>query len=423
MKRFITVLLCSTLALCAAACSGREVAETGTETGTASIETAPPPTGAATEKWSAPGNTAAAWFSEEYPQDSVGNDIDTQIVRVGKNDGGEASFALMRLPLRATWFADEVTGARLFLKIAEGAAPSRLKLGAIPQGWDAAFTTLADARAMLDGRPLTEVEVNPEADGWISVPATEFVKDWLGGAAHNYGLAIFGDEGVCAFVSGGGDETETTPYFSVDGTIGARADNYGKFGYAEAPPPGAEVYESGNCMSYALRDTDMILIDALNADFGKMNEIYTASGEDAVAEYFAGLVMDYVETNKEGLRISNFRRIDGFDAEIDPKTEYRVALRVGCKVFDGKAALEETDMFDYHFWAQIADGRWAQKFPQDPSEIIPCSAPDLSPGKYPWDCALMWYGKTQDYYTSEVVYFAAAKDTDEFTSHMGESAQ
>jgi hypothetical protein len=129
-------------------------------------------------------------------------------------------------------------------------------------------------------------------------------------------------------------------------------------------------------------------------------------------------VEDYVEARKAGLQISGFRRIADFDSEIDAAREYRVAMRVGCKVF-GEVDLGGKGCFDYHFWAQLRDGRWAQKFPLDPSVIIPCTGPGISPGKYPWDSALQWYPKTQGYYTSKVVYFAVAKDTDAFTGHEG----
>jgi hypothetical protein len=403
MQRIFTLLICAVLTLCAAACSKPE---SGSSVAAA-----------ATEKWLSPYNTCIAWFGEEYPEDSVGVSIDTEVIRVGKNAGGKASFALIRLPLKATWYAQEITGARLFLKIAEGSAPAKLQLGAAPQLWDTANTTRVDIQAMMKTQPLTELEVKQEPDGWVSLAVTDLVKSWLSGETPNYGLAMFGDERVCSFVSDGGSDVDAFPYLLVSGAVGERADNYGKFSYTETPLPGAAYDEGGNCMSYALRDTNMILIDALNADFDMMNKIYEASGEDAVAEYFAGLVMDYVKANKAGLQISNFRRIGGFNAVIDPKSEYRIALRVGCKVFDNQVHLEEDDMFDYHFWAQLSDGRWAQKFPQDPSEIIPCSAPGLSPGKYPWDCALMWYGKTQGYYTSEVIYFAVTKDTNAFTLH------
>jgi hypothetical protein len=406
MQRIFTLLICAALTLCTAACAKPENGSS-------------PAGGAITEKWLSLNNTCTAWFGEEYPEDSVGVSIDTEVIRVGKNAGGKASFALIRLPLEATWYAKEITGARLFLKIAEGSAPAKLQVGALPQLWDTANTTRAAVQAMMKAQPLTEIEVKQEPDGWISLAVTELVKSWLSGETPNYGLAIFGEESVCSFVSGGGGDStaDAFPYLLVSGAAGKRSDHYGKFSYTETPLPGAASDEGGNCMSYALRDTNMILIDVLNADFGIMNKIYEESGEDAVAEYFADLVMDYVEANKAGLQVSKFRRIDGFNASIDPQTEYRIALRVGCKVFDDQVDLEERGMFDYHFWAQLSDGHWAQKFPLDPSEIIPCSAPDLSPGKYPWNAAIMWYGKTQDYYTSKVIYFAVTKDTDEFTLH------
>jgi hypothetical protein len=94
---------------------------------------------------------------------------------------------------------------------------------------------------------------------------------------------------------------------------------------------------------------------------------------------------------------------------------------VGCKVFEGEAVdLSGQGMFDYHFWAQLSDGRWAQKFPLDTSEIIPGAAPGVSPGKYPWNSALQWLPKFQGYYTSQVIFFAVTKYTDEVTRHRGE---
>jgi hypothetical protein len=171
-------------------------------------------------------------------------------------------------------------------------------------------------------------------------------------------------------------------------------------------------------MSYALRDTRMILADDLELDYDSMNSLYAVGGEGAVLEYIAGLVEDYVEAHRGSLKILDFRRLESFDSAIDPKKEYRIALRIGCKIWDG----EEIDLggkgnFDYHFRAQLSDGQWAQKFPADISEVIPCSGPGLSPGKYPWNSALQWMPKFQNYYTGDVVYYAVTKDTDDFTRH------
>jgi hypothetical protein len=176
-------------------------------------------------------------------------------------------------------------------------------------------------------------------------------------------------------------------------------------------------------MSYALRDKNMILADDIGLDRVEMARIYTeasaSGGVDALADYTAKAVVDYTEAHMTELGISSFRQIDGFDSNTDPATEYRIALRVGVELIDDKADFSDEHAFDYHFWVQLNDGRWAQKFPTGPSEIIPCTGPDISPGKYPWDSAYERTPKTADYYTSKTIYFSVTKDTDEFTSHRG----
>jgi hypothetical protein len=230
---------------------------------------------------------------------------------------------------------------------------------------------------------------------------------------------------TCVFEASDWADDEGNPYpfpfLEVTGQASDRALAYGKFGYTGMPLPGTAVDEGGNCLSYVLRDTDMILVGDLDVDFGEMNRLYDESGEDAVVDYLAARVADYVDAHKNGLQISRFRRLEDFTSDIDAKTEYRVALRVGAKVEPGsKADLEARGAFDYHFRAQLNDGQWAQKFPLDASEIIPGSGPGVSPGKYPWDSALQWLSKFQSYYTSKVVYFAVTKDTDAFTRHKGQ---
>jgi dienelactone hydrolase len=403
LKRFF-VLLAVTL-LGAFACSNSNVPTEATE----------PPQA---ESWRSAG-PYAAWYGEENPPETTGSDVDRQIIRVGEDRDGARSFSFLRFPLKADLLSQEVSGARLFLKIAEGSdAPTNMRIGYVPGLWDAGYTTLADALSMIDENSLEDADVKQEKNGWISLPVTNTVKGWLAGDAPNYGIVLFpgrGAKSVCEFALG--DENNVSPYFSVSGAVGNRADDFGKYSYTETPLPGAAEDEGGNCLSYALRDTDMILVDDLGADYEKMNDIYKKSGEDGVAEYVADLAAYYAESHKTELRLSGLRIIDGFDAKIDPKTEYRIALRVGCKVFDGAVDLSANGAFDYHLWVQLSDGRWAQKFPLDPSEIVPGSGPGISPEKYPWDSAVMWYGKTQDYYTSKAVYAAVAKDTNEFTRH------
>jgi hypothetical protein len=276
------------------------------------------------------------------------------------------------------------------------------------------------ARALVDDANFASAELRREADGWVSLDVTAFVKAWLSGDIQNNGFALFAEStgDAAAFVSGWAPDNIDIPYLKASGAIGERALNHGKFGYTEQPVPGAGSDEGGNCLSYALRDTEMILVDDLKADYDKMNAIYRSGGEDAVMDYIAGLIESYVEARKTGLQISRFRQIDGFDAPVQPEAEYRVAVRVGCKVFDGEVNLSEPRSFDFHAWAQLNDGQWAQKFPQDTSEKIPCSGPGVSPGKYPWNAAVQWsMARLNGYYTSKVVYFAVTKDTDGFTKH------
>jgi hypothetical protein len=380
-----------------------------------------------TEGWRAADNTITTWFTEGQSDENSGFNADTTTLRIGETADGKAIVSLLRLPLEATWMAGEVGGARLFLKVAEGEAPDSVYVCPVVQPWDG-FDPADILAAAIDKSASEKLAVKAESSGWISIPVTEYVKNWMNGDAPNYGLAVFGagDGEEVAVASGYTENADDCPYLEVSGAVGQRATTYGKFAYTEAPPPGAEAgggEGGGNCLSYALRDTDMILLGDLDADFDEMGQIYAQSGEDAIADYIARSVERYVAANGEGLRVSRFREIDDFDSEIDGQTEYRIALRVGCKPIDGVVDFEEHGAFDYHFWAQCDDGRWAQKFPQDVSQIIPYSAPGLSPGKYGWDSALQWLSKFRNFYTSKVIYFAVTKDVDEFTRHNPASSE
>jgi hypothetical protein len=375
--------------------------------------------GAATEAWREEDNAFTAWYSEDEPEDRGGIDIDSETMRVGKTKDGKDIFAMLRLPLAGTWLASEVNEAKLMLKVKEGEPPAALRACFVSKPWSFSTTTRKEARAMVEDKTMKSVPVKKEEGGWVSVQVTDFVKAMLGSEHANYGLALFGesDGETAVFVSGWTENADDSPYLRVSGEILDRKLDYGKFGYTESPLSGADIEDGGNCMSYALRDLDMILIDDLAADFKKINSAYEKGGADEVAEYMAEQVRSYIDAHKEDLKISGFRRIDDFDSEIDAANEYRIALRVGCKVWDGETDLGGDGNFDFHFRAQLNDGQWAQKFPLDPSEIVPNSGPGISPATYPWDSARMWSDKAQDYYDSKVIYFAVQKDTDEFTKH------
>ncbi|MDR0812842.1 MAG: DNRLRE domain-containing protein [Oscillospiraceae bacterium] len=424
-KRIIAFTVIALLIFSAAACTVVK------EDMIPATDSPPPDSGAPasgelkTEQWLAPDKTISASFSEALPDDSTGTAIDTEAIHVGQTADGKDIFAMLRLPLEGTWLAGEVSSARLFLKLKDGAEPASVRSGLVGTIWDLSFTTRAEARAAVLEDTLKTIDVKKEADGWFSLDVTDFVKSWLSGEVQNCGLAVFGlvPGQESSFVSADWADDDGNygpfPYLEVSGKEGARDLSYGKFGYTETPLPGFAEDQGGNCLSYALRDTDMIFSDSLGVESGKLRESYESSGTDGVAEYTAELILAYVEAHKDALQISGFRRIDGFDAEIDAAKEYRIALRVGIQTDDeGNADFDYDGTFDYHLWAQLNDGQWAQKFPLDPSQIIPCSAPGLSPYKYPWDAALYWGMKFQNFYGSKTIYFAITKDTEEFTTHL-----
>jgi hypothetical protein len=196
---------------------------------------------------------------------------------------------------------------------------------------------------------------------------------------------------------------------------GGRA-RFGKFGY--------EAQEDGNCMSYALRDRDMILYDDLIDDTPAFQASYDTGGIGGALQYLKNRVSDYVERHSAELQIGGIREIDGFRAPIDENEEYRIAMRIGFRDRNMPLGIQVDSDFDYHFWAQVSDGSWAEKTPDESSRLAPGSNSGLNPGKYPWNQGYMWgYDKWNDYYTSDTIYFAVKKTTAAFTSHRGASAR
>jgi len=120
-----------------------------------------------------------AFYSDEAPEGSGGMDIDTETIRVGKTTGGGDIFSFVRVPLGVDFFADEITEAKLFLYVAEGAPPKELFIGTVNGRWTLYTSICAEAKALVDNNGLTAVALQPEDDGWVSVSATEIVKAWV----------------------------------------------------------------------------------------------------------------------------------------------------------------------------------------------------------------------------------------------------
>jgi hypothetical protein len=355
----------------------------------------------------------------------MGINTDPTTIRVGKTSKGNDVFSFLHLPLRGAFLPNEIESAQLYLKIVDGETPSALRIGLLNSFWSNGMTELAGAQKLINRDNTDIVAVTQAEDGWVCLDITGYVTDWLSGSVQYNGLALLGEtQGEqTSFVSDWYENSENPPYVKVSGTVGGRDLRYGKFAYLRHPENESDdavisEEETTNCLSYALRDTDIIGADELGLDYSEMTGIYRQSGEDAVADYCAQKVSDYVERNKAGLKISGFRQIENFDSEIDAEKEYRIAFRVGCKLFEGEEVLNDTDGFNYHLWAQINTGQWAQKVMFSPTEIVPTTPPCVSPEKYPWNGTLGWgEPMTYGFLTSKCVYFAVMKDTDGFTQH------
>ena len=365
-------------------------------------------------------DTNVAWFSQDSPNEYSG---DFETTCVGKSPDGGDVFALLRMNLRGDWLAKEVSGARLMLKIAEGTPPDKIKIGTVAKSWSPASIERSMVKTVIREDSFITTELKHEENGWISIDVTDIVKKWLSGEIANRGFALFpeNDQRLGVFVSGtsgGSADLTDSPRIIISGAVGERSTSYGKFGFTKQPVQGfADPVVGGNCLSYALRDTDQITHEDLSYTMDEVNRIFFESGENAVLEYVAGAVEEYIEAHKDGLQISNFRRIDSFDSPIDAEKEYRIIFRVSADATP-EYPMTEDDGFDYHLWAQLSDGRWTQKSPSVFSSIIPGAVPGVSPLKYYWDAGDMWgIERWQEWYKSDGIYWAATKDTDEFTAH------
>jgi hypothetical protein len=405
MKRAVPLMLAALL-LALSACGKDNTANT------------PSPANVVTERWL---TDSDATYSEELPDDEPSVSQSENIIQVGKTADSKDVYALEHFAIAPTFLADEVSEARLFLKLVSGAMPKSLTIAPMLGAWEGYFDARATVDSLVSNGSAITADVTAEADGWVSADITPVVKSWLDGGLQNNGFAVFGTvRGEMNSYASMYDE-DNAAYIAVTGAVGDRPLIYGKFGFTLTPLPNAEDM-GGNCMSYALRDTNMIFGEDMGTEPAALKSAYDAGGADALADYVAERVLAYVEAHKDGLAISKFRRIDSYDAPIDASSEYRIAMRVGLDKYNEKPDFsgDRDRDFDYHFWLQLNDGRWAQKYPTGDSLIVPCTAANIDPGKFPWSAGYEWTSKDRDYYTSKTVYFAVTKDTDEITRHRGE---
>jgi hypothetical protein len=332
-----------------------------------------------------------ASYDDEIPEDSCGIDIEPGMMRVEKTAFGGDIFSFVSVPLGIDYFVDEITEAKLFLYASDG--PKKLLIGTVNGRWTLFFSTREEAKALVDKNTLTPVALQPEDDGWFSVLVTDIVKAWVRADIQNFGFALFpltGEaQGLFADMY---NNDGNAPYLKVSGRPGKRPEGYAKFGFTRVPEEGRlDDTVNGNCLSYALRDSVPVFLDDLGSNYRDINRVLSESGEDGVADFISGLFEKYVEEHKTGLRVSKLRRIDDFNSSIDPAKEYRIVMRLGCYATEDMPLSENARNFDFHFWAQLADGRWSQKYGWNYSEIIPATGPGVSPEKYYWEMAKYGY--------------------------------
>ncbi|MDR3277459.1 MAG: DNRLRE domain-containing protein [Oscillospiraceae bacterium] len=353
--------------------------------------------------------TAAAHISEKEPDAGAGDTGDMSVVELGKDAAGLRAAALFRFNPPAGIPASAVRGAYFYIRLKSGGAPA-LRALEMTQSWYTVSATWADAAAGISREGATGLSEDA-GDGWYKIDVTDLVKGWLSGETNNNGFAVEESRSgeSAEFYSVLNAEDENCPKLVVAFTPAPDGERYGKYAY--------DVQINGNCMSYALRDHDMILYDDLfNTE--ALQSAYDAGGENGALAYVKAQVLDYAEQHKDALKITAIRELSGPRAELDAENEYRIALRIGFRDRSVAEGIQVDEDFDYHFWAQLADGGWAEKTPQEGSRRVPGSSFTTDPGEYPWHQGYMWgYEKWNNYYTSDVAYFAVTKAVDTFTDH------
>lgn len=322
---------------------------------------------------------------------------------VQKNIDGEDTGVLLRIDLPAGIQAEQVESAHLRLKRMEGTTSSLTASAVIPI-WSSIRVTWNQINSI---PPADTTEVGKQNGNWYQIDVTEIVRSWLSGKYANYGFLLTETEAgsKTVFFSPYVCEEDDAPVLELEYKPTDTEVSMNEYPYM--------AQEDGNCLSFALRDTGVILENDLGIVPDKLKEQYQSAGLDGVQQYIKTLYESYIMKNRETLEIHSFRELSDFIAPIE-NAEYRVAFRVGVtENADG------TLTYDYHFQAQLPDGSWAEKLGLNDSRIVPGSNADLDPGLFPWDQNEAWgMIKYNGFFDSKTIYYAVKKDSTEFTNHM-----
>lgn len=338
-------------------------------------------------------NSVAAGVSKNEPEINI-ESVDSLIV--GNSD--KDNIGLVRIPLPAAITSEDVVSAKIRLKVQEGDNPN-INASPITVVWDRLGVNWNEIKDDIADYTTNDGTLS---DGWYEIEITDIVKGWFDGKYPNYGVILQeSGESTTSFYTPYSENEEDIPELVVEYNVPEITPNAAPFGY--------DAQDTGNCLSFALRDGDAIYADMLGIDMSVIKEYYDNEKYDDALEYVKDLVIKYVDENADSLKISSFRELSDFEEEIDAEKEYRIALRIGMN----------DDSFDFHLQSQIQDGAWTEKFGSSISRIVPGSNINLDPGLYPWDQNEFWgLDKWTAFYDSNTVYFAVTKDVPEITFHL-----
>lgn len=341
----------------------------------------------------------AAGISPDSPDENFER-VESLVMTNAKDE--QTLQTLLRMPLPHGITPEQLQTATLRLKPMDG-EPGALSASAVQASWDRLDVTWNALQGHVqDAQPTRNTS---DADGWQVLDVTDIVRGWLSGVTSNSGFLLEETEaGHGARYNGPYDETgDEQPELIITFTPDSAQE--GSYAY--------EAQSQGNCLSFALRDTDAILATDLGLDMDTMSEIYADAGEDGLLAYVNERMLAYVDTHAAALKIDAIRALPAFDAEIDPETEYRIALRIGVE-----EGAEGIVAFDFHLQVQLPDGSWAEKFGASDSWIVPGSNRALAPGAFTWHQNEFWgLSRWNDFYDSDTLYFAVSKQTTGFTAH------
>ncbi|GHU63431.1 hypothetical protein FACS189418_6700 [Clostridia bacterium] len=395
------------------ACTHQNIDQNGKETNAGQNSQGYKPNGLEKTLWiSGENEVVTAILDEMNPEKNLMDMDDLTLMGIGGVKQGEDTFrnlALVRLPLPANVLASQIKSAFLYVKKHSGDAVT-FQAGAVAENWITNRINMLEFEKQ--NYQLESALSEADEDDWYKIDVSLIVQDWLLGNKNNYGFVLETSDlnGIAQFYSAYGEDFDNYPKLRVDYEERIQEEFYGKYEFVEQ--------SDGNCLSFALRDTSGIYYEDLFENTEEFQNVYETSGLPGILTYFRDICLAYIEENKETLGISSIRQLNGEDEKISADEEYKIALKIGVRDSTAPSGIQVDGDFDYHLRVQLKDGSWAEKTPGEKSRVVPGSNQEINIGQYPWDSSYLWgYEKWSEYYTSDTIYFAVKKSTDDFTKH------